>query len=452
MRRLFNIFFVLFCFATVSLFGDVYRVQARSSWGSTLYFDFDSYDIRNNSGYKKYFIKHAVKYINDENLNSDGLRTLVGHYSEALSPIVQGVVDHITTATISENVINNVYDCLHCSLTDEHRKAIKEAAKKRWTPLVTDVAQVLTTDTDFPKIDCLLEYDLNNHQNTQTEHHFCHNMARIFTLIRKYSEKHMDPYVKFMLGNAFKKEIEECHKGNYVFWHGRQWSWDFKSDMYKRLYNLTVTGNKRIGRDYVPLRFGDSEGDGFCLNYALFGNANDETSGTLSYVLRNHDYSWGKANYYTPEWMFARLNIAQRLYAKYAAEFERLEQLHKEANSNGYGSLLLISVSKDDIHHIYPAWRGSMGRSKKDIRVDGFYTYDVPAIVNALRTKPTSIQDNESDLIEFGMCLTNDYALDHQKGPRIFSFNAADQNKMNQYCQACDALFARIARDIRMGR
>jgi hypothetical protein len=251
-----------------------------------------------------------------------------------------------------------------------------------------------------------------------------------------------------MLVDAFSKEIAESKAGNYVFWHGRQWEWDFVADMYKHVHNLMVPENQRMPETYIPLRFGDGEWDGFCMNYALFGNSKREPSSSLSYVLRNHDYSYGAINKYSVQAFFKQFGL-EPFFDIYKKDFSELQKLHKKANKRGYGSLLMISVRPDDMRYVFRAQEGSMGKRWQDIFCDGALTHNAKKIIDTLRTNPVAVQGGETDYIEFAMFLTKEYALDPRKGLRIFAFGATDAGKMADYTNKRDALFARIAADLK---
>jgi hypothetical protein len=328
----------------------------------------------------------------------------------------------------------------------QERKKLRTWAKKKYGTQDIDLNKVINDDKPFELEKLPFLYTCpKNSAKTQTEKHFAKNIARIVKLMNTYLHRFKAPAVKKMLWHAFTKESSEAQQNRYIFFHGRQWTWDFISDIYKRLYNLTA--KIQMPADYIPLRFGDSEGDSLCMNYALFGNASDESSSTVSYVLRNHDYSNGQAAAYSTDKLFTQFGLYE-LYTKYQSQLIEIEKLHTEANPENYGSLLLLSVADQDIHRVFPADRGTMGKGICAVEIDGVLTSDTKKIIQALRTKPSFIKKGESDRIEFGMLLTRDYALDAQKGLRIFKFHAADQEKYQKYCKKCDALFAQISVDV----
>jgi len=452
MQHILRIICILLFSSYLQLFGVAQEVCKHE--GKSVYFTSSS--VVTYPQYKTHMFAYAKKHIVDESFDFYACQYLISYYPEFAAPLCDEIV--VRLQDISQESVQKIQDILFNYFSAAQRTKIEQAAKQKWKPLALDISQLLTDDQlpELPKLQWLLAYADSKHRGTQTEHHLCKNLASIITLLHKYKHKRKDPLVRKMLWDAFIQEVEEYKKGNYVFWHGRKWGWEFRSDIYKQLHNVTAKPTDRIDDTYIPLRFGDSYGEGFCLNYALFGNTTDETSGSLSFVLRNHDYNYGKKNNnmskYTVQYMFGVFGLSH-LYEKYRDDFIKLENIHTAANSNGYGALLVLSVKPQDIHHIYPAWAGSWGLKKREIYIDGTWpsygnTTDTKKIIEALRNNPASLQHGQTDLIEFAMKLNSDYALNHKKGPRIFSFNAASSDKMKEYNQLRDAIFARLAKDI----
>jgi hypothetical protein len=66
--------------------------------------------------------------------------------------------------------------------------------------------------------------------------------------------------------------------------------------------------------------------------------------------------------------------------------------------------------------------------------------------MDTLCATPEKIKN--SDKLEFCMAMTWDLALNLESGIKIYSLNAADQEKLAAFNAKSDALFARIKQDI----
>lgn len=405
-------------------------------------------DVRKYPQYIDQFISYAKQNIAKEDFDAAQLYHLSDSYPTEFQSIVDELEQHIQNETISIKALERIYVNLYPY--SPAKQKIEEFVSKKW-PItlsnINDVFNYVNLTIGKPHFTTTLYVSTFGIQNgTQTEHHCYRNLHLIIPLIKTHAHKYNDINVQTMLLSAFNKEIAEAKMGRYVFWHGRQWHWDFRADVYKHIHNLKSELQNRIGDDYVPLRFDDQEGDGFCMNYALFGNSRLRCSNTLSYVLQNADCSWNNKYKYSVQNIFKKFGIETH-YLKYAFDFAELEKLHRDANSNNYGSLLLLSIEPKDLSNIYPAQAGSMGLDLKAILVDNTYTLDSKTIIDALRLNSIALYD--SDYIEFAMQLTNKYALNPKSGLRIYSFNAANQAKMLEYRMLRNSLFARIEADLK---
>lgn len=128
----------------------------------------------------------------------------------------------------------------------------------------------------------------------------------------------------------------------------------------------------------------------------------------------------------------------ETIYPQFHEQLEQLAALHKSANM--HGNMLLISFTPEQLKKcVYVA---EPGGSKAMIKVYGEKTDDVTTIVDALKQHASALEN--SDEIEYCMTLTQDCALDPQNGPRIFSFNTADSEIMQQYATVRDNIFAEL--------
>lgn len=358
--------------------------------------------------------------------------------------VIEAVIKNPRMVSIDN--LNYVYYRLMDNNND--RDQLKQAASSIYgTEKIQLSKEILTSGKQINKPAFLYDCVFSGQKPSQTEQHFSANLVRIFHMMQRH--KTVDnPLAKEMLLDAHRKELEEMQKGNHVFYHGSQWQWDFIRRMDKFGYNLMARPQDRLDEHYARFRFDDSDTDGLCMNYALFGNANDDTSGTASYVLRNHDYSTAeRMRAFATERLLERHNLGH-IYHRYKNEFDVLEQLHKEANPGNIGSLIVLSIPDKDVHHVFPAPSAGMGRKVRPIMVNGKYTTDIRTILHALTTNPQSIQHGESDLIEFAMRLNKDYTLNPKSSLRMFSFGAVDKNKWNEYKRRESELFARLEQEV----
>lgn len=284
---------------------------------------------------------------------------------------------------------------------------------------------------------------------TQTISHYRDNIEKVIAMLQEHDKAQL-PEIKTLLVDLHNKEVEETAQGNYVFYHGRKWAWDFLADMYKHLHNLCAQANNNM-RDYVPLRFDGTQGGAFCMNYAIFGNSTKYSDGygssSISYLLRNHDYSYGAYDQFTMQSMFARFNL-QSLYLRYSQELEALKQLHASINPHEFGSLLMLVVAEKDLGHIYPAQRMTKGMQALPVQINGSAVTDMKKIVTTLKNNPALLDEGKADNIQVAMHVTYDYLLDIKNGPRMYAFNAIVPEQWQRYTKTRDRLFARIRADL----
>ena len=329
-------------------------------------------------------------------------------------------------AELSVHHINCLYD--HVFTSRQDRQKIKAAARSHFKHSQNIVNFTLDDNDVIPHF----LFEEIQHPQTLSDYHSNQNLDAIATNILPH-ESFKQKNVKNMFVQAYMKQKEEQGKARYVFFHGRVYSWDFVSDMYKHAYN-SIHPDAKVDDNYVFLRFGiglksrftyASEGrDALWMNGALYGNAQRLGSCTASYILDNRDFSGGPtAAGISSKAIFTRLGL-ERSYDTYCMEIMKLEQLHVQAHANKIGSLLAVSIPHPQLGLVR-----------------------VPSL-----SEQCSVQMMESgevaDDYEFVLPLTADYALDPYKGPRIYSFNAADPVKYKAYEQYRDTLFAKIARDI----
>lgn len=341
-------------------------------------------------------------------------------------------------ATLPADYLEYAYE--HIFTSQAEKDSLKQTIKSRFNDTLNPLHRTHITHAVLEEYDrvpsFLAECSPNNHQPTQTEKHLCANLASVIrNMFRGHQIKQKTNAIA-LFKQAIAKEREELAKGNHVFYHGRQWEYDFWADMDKATYNLKHPNNPLQD---IRLRFDESEG-ALCLNYALFANATREPSNTASYVIRNHDYSAALRNF-SIEKFFNRFNLTP-LYTRYHNEFDTLKKMH--AACNNHGSLLMISVPDKHLDIVYPALEGSMGYKLQARKVKDQLSSDIREIVNTLKTDPVHIQDGNSDYIEFALRITPEL----KDKVRIYPMSQADPVKYKEYTDYRDQLFAKIKTDI----
>ena len=275
-----------------------------------------------------------------------------------------------------------------------------------------------------------------NIKQTQTKPHFFENASSTFALLRNCSGE-----MRRALVAVYKKEQAERAKGNYVFYHAQRWDLHLSADIYKQLWNITKGDS--VGDDFTFFRFNQqaqatsNRMDYLFMNHALFGNSRRSGSCTVGYFMQNSSIylAWFPAERLCNDFKLSQY------YTKYRADFEKLTQLHQQANTTG--NLMLISIPADKLHLVRPVHPGGDPRT---VTINGRGTSDTKTILDTLISSPKAITD--SDDIEYTMPLTTKYVLDPHSGPRVYSFNAADPIKMQAYETLRDELFAKIKQDM----
>ena len=311
------------------------------------------------------------------------------------------------------------------------------------TNILNAVMQGYNADLPIWMIDCTAQ----NHQATQSEKHFCANVASVMKYIFKDQNIKRKSNAIPLFKRALAKEREELAKGNHVFYHGRQWEWDYVADVYKGLHNATHPTDKTVGNDYTFLRFDASSGDfgnALFLNVPLFGNTKHWGNSTAQLVLSSYDWSGGKHLYFAPDKLFSQFKLAAQ-YPAYKDNFKQLKLLHQKANPSKIGSLLMVVLDDKKVNTVYLPVRGVANNKNPVTLSTGEQTLETRKIIAEL--KAGKLPDG-GDSLEYVLPLDKDYALDPQKGPRIYSMNACDPAKYKEYTDYRDALFSKIKKDM----
>jgi len=449
-KRIVRFLFLFLAVAHLSLHSSLNNIVCKHDGQDVYFSQVDSYPQ-----YKDTFIEYAQKHICDDSLDMVGLQWLAYKYQDEIAPIVNAIVKHIKGATIQVATLERIHAYLFPYAPLAQKQKIEQAAKKKWPKQLDakiDMKNILSTGQSAAITPSFLPYvtSFKGVHGTQTEQQACKYLSKIIVLLAQYNIKDQKPSVKKMFLAAFTKEVQEFKKGNYVFWHGRNYAWDYCAYLYKQFYNLDKVLAHKVGNDYTFLRFDDSTSrwgavsvpDALYMNAYLFGNVNCWGHSTIQLVLSNDDFSKKLIDTFTAQYICAQFSY-EKYYQKYKADFEKLEQLHQEA-SQEIGNLLMICIDEKNINRVYSA--GDWADEKVPITLsNGQSTTEVKKIIDDLRTGKLT----DFDHLQCVLPLTKDYALDPKKSPRIYSFNATDPAKQKEFEAFGTQLFAKIAADIK---
>lgn len=418
--------------------------------------------------YKHLFVEYATKHLTDSSLEMHALYWLAYsyRYSSVLDPLVQGLVKGIEDTSITADRLDYLYQSFFYSyLSDQQKQIITAAVRQRWKPksvvsltmidvLIADKLLPTSHQAGFPQLADTHVYEAcqNEHYGTQTEYHCFNNLRNVLQFIISSLGNYKKPHVKDLLLQAFHQEIEECKKGRYVFWHGRDYGWDYCAYVYKQLYNLKFCPKHRADIDYIFLRFDDSKTqftgvfthDALYMNGSLFGNSKDLGSSSMYYILNNCDNADGlQHSKFTTEYLFSRFSLGQ-MYTKYKDDFKKLQQLHRDANLSKIGNLLLISLDEEHSNLVYSAGGYAYEKIPMDVG-NGQKTTSAKEIIHALKENRLA----DADGVQYVLPLTKEYALNPKEGLKIYSFNAVDPVAYKKFQDFGDQLFANIAKDLK---
>ncbi|MDR3647282.1 MAG: hypothetical protein P4L22_07100 [Candidatus Babeliales bacterium] len=255
-----------------------------------------------------------------------------------------------------------------------------------------------------------------------------------------------DP-VKGFLEKIHDTEVIEHEKGNYVLYHARSWKWNFISDIYKELWkilnNTECKENFQFLRFKFPQKYSLLYGDILYTNCALFSNLTSLTSCSMHFWHNNFDYS--KDTVIPLYKIFEKLNLHE-LYAKYFDQLVMLEELHRTITS--HGEILLISIPEDKIDNVITI--------DTAVTIKGRWKLKPKEILDTLKNNPhdfTMLDQTELGLIlgkydRQGNYIANSYSNNPINGPDIFSFSMHNLEKLKEYKNLRDEIFAKIRADI----
>lgn len=262
------------------------------------------------------------------------------------------------------------------------------------------------------------------------------------------------------------KEKEEQKNNNITFVHGCSWDWDFKQDLFTQLMVIKYQKNFE---NYRFLRFNEDFTEDFndaskhlafdrnlqqlfrpdvlFMNHGLFSNVNTPGSCTFHYWLSDSDQSLLHArNQSETQELFKKAEL-ESYYSKYETAVKELELLHDNARKSGL--LLLISVKPETCdNYIYPTTAGGY---LKQMDTDKGKISKTSQAIALLKNDPAALREYV-DRAEYGMLLTNRYALNPDKAGKdikIFPFSLAHGTKeYTAYCTKRDQLINKIKQDI----
>lgn len=387
------------------------------------------------------YVEAAIK--NFKLISPDALRFIMDKFQATIPILVEGALKNISSDQLQPGVLALIFQYAN----DDDRKRLKNAMSlipvEKPKTLEKFIASIQSGK--FQSIFIPEEWKKNPSQ-TQTRPHFIKYIDAISSCLADVPEN-----IKLLALTIYKKEQEERKKGNYVFYHAQNWDRHLSADIYRQLWNI-INPDNMASDDFTFFRFKrstqviDNRKDYLFMNQAMFGNITElETVACtfFQYFLAN------KSVYIV---LFPMQDIFKEfgkelLYEKYKSDLQKLNELHKNANISKSGNIMLIAVPVDKLSYVRPVHPGGHPRT---VEINGIKTSDTKTILDVLIRDPNII--NKPDKIEFALPLTTEYALDPKHGPRAYSFNVADTEKMKVYLDARDRLFTQIKADIEANR
>ena len=288
---------------------------------------------------------------------------------------------------------------------------------------------------------------------SQTEQHISTNIEPI---VNGMSHYFINPDFLNMSTYIIAKEQELKNQDYYTFIHGQRWEYQLAEEWYRFLWELR---KQKPIQDYVFPHLKQEEtdldkeqkvreqllkGKGIdhqrilFTNYALFGNSTKLGSSSAHYFVDNANVG----NIHISLEDVFRLHGYLPYYKKYKRKLKRIEREHKKLSK--HGNLLLIAVPEDKLKDCVYSCERSL-----NIQEIG-ETDDIKIIMDTLRTNQEKL--GNSDQVEFCMIMTWDLALNPDSGLKMFSYNAADQEKLTAFNEKANALFEKIKKDIEQDR
>lgn len=334
---------------------------------------------------------------------------------------------------------NNI-DALINYFTDEEKNKIKSFYQE--------------DEINNPKFTSLLKNkiaaSLYSSQNDQTQ------SKQHLLKYRKFLGKIDDDTENFIL-SIYAQEKVEHDNGNYVFYHGRAWTWNFFSDIYKQLWNIIKKDS--INDNFQFLRFGihaqkneHSNYDLLFMNSAIFGNLSNLGSCSFIYWLNNVDQSVRKNLPNILEQIFKAFNL-KYILDKYQNDLKNLKEIHEQVTPKG--EILMISLPSEGLSFVQPI--DACG-GIKPVKIKNQKSINTQEILDAIKNNPNEVQD--IDQIEWGLSLGEfndeknsyksfEYPNDPDLGPKIYSFYLGDEDEMQKYRNLRDEIFEKIKNDIK---
>lgn len=261
---------------------------------------------------------------------------------------------------------------------------------------------------------------------------------------------------------VYQKECEENQKGRYVFVHGQDFNYEWLSQLYKMLYEVTQNSsitNHEFVRFYHPtginiskeqqrhdhlMKYGSPYQGGTCralfMNAALFGRYGD-TVGCF-WLRRNQNYYHPSSDKHSTEFIFKKFN-KENLFKKYKQQLDQLKAEHDKLTQNG--RILVYSMTKNYVQkHVFLC---GMGGHKTPVHLKNAKSTDnVCTYIDQLKNSPHNISD--TDWPEFCLVLSKHETIKPSPDCQVFSFNDIDAQTWKNFNQKRDTLFAQIKKDI----
>lgn len=282
--------------------------------------------------------------------------------------------------------------------------------------------------------------------------------------------------IKNLYSSFRRKEAELNKKNYYTFVHGQERRFYFPERLYTHLWglkkkqqldnfffahvkDLIETPEAQLEEDIARKTIHmagtrkESESDKrdiarrkkiLFMNYAFFGNAQNEGSSSAFYSIMNQNSPIGQKVQVSVQEPFTLLGY-DGIYQKHQQEIEQLAEDY--ANLSSYGNILLIAIPKDKIYkYVYLCKSG--GLQQPLAKKDGTQITDIRVAMETLLKDPESLVD--SDQVEFCLIMTQiKGGLDPSTGIQIFPFLSGDPEKLKALQAREKILLDKITVDVK---
>lgn len=275
--------------------------------------------------------------------------------------------------------------------------------------------------------------------------------------------------IRPLITEIILKEQELDKKGYYTFVHGQRWSYQLPEEWFTKLWALI--NNKQVddfifahvkplptdqeseketrerilleGRKSALFTIDPDRARMLFMNAGFFYNESQLFSNTAHYV--THNANANRHIFIALQTVFKYLDM-DHVFHKYKKELNALEERHNKLSS--FGNTLLIAVPKEKINDV--AFVAAPGGYKKTVSIEGMgQTSDMHLIMDTLQTNPLKVANFDQN--EFCLLMTADKhgGLNPESGIKFFQVNTVNPERWQEFKEKEQALFTKIAQDIK---